>query len=586
MKLIKTNNLIWGLILSALIFTGCGKSLTDTNINPNEKSADEINPAYIMTEALGQTANQVAIWNMAGNATQSVTTAMMQYTQRDYLEFNVTNAFNWLLHDWNYRGFHLPLANAVFLGRKAKNSPDSLFLKGVSLVLSSYWFGFYTSAWGDVPYSEAIQGPEGIMRPAFDKQPDIFKGILQDLKTANNILKTATVGGTTQSADILYNGDPEKWRAFANSLRLRFLMRLSAKASEMKSMDVDVKAEFNDMVSNPDEYPLITVSSDNAAIGFPGSTVTDSWPIGPLAYPDRSEFYRKKPAATIVNFLRDHADPRLTVWFAPVDVPTLIDPDLGQDRIIKKAANGKVTRYFKTYHSGLDTNLYTGLDIAMPDPNSFNGKDQAQISEVNSLDPSVYSDAGSNPFTSYLGDMWGEDTHPLVKTVLISASEVNFTLAEAVVRGWISGSALEYYKKGIETSLDQYAIADGDKKVYDKATHKLVAFDLNAFLADAANTFNSASNKLIPILTQEWAADFGTADMAAWCNWRRTGIPDLGKNIIEGSNGNKIPVRFMYGNNPMNFNGDNVNKALQDLKPAENTQWAKMWLIQGTGEPW
>lgn len=584
MKRKKINNLIRSLVLLCLVLAGCGKSLTDTNVNPNQVSDDQVNPAYIMTQALGQSATQISKWALTGNVTESVLSELMQYSQRDYLESAVTNTYNWISKSWD-GDFYLPLANAAYLRTKAKNSADSVFLRGVSLVLTSYWFGYYSSAWGDVPYSQAIQGPEGIMRPAFDKQPDVFKGILQDLTTANDILKDATVSTSTQSADILYHGDLNKWRAFANSLRLRFLMRLSGKAADMKSLGLDVQAEFNKVASDPASYPLIISSADNAAISFPGTAAIDSWPLGPLNKPDRSEFYRRKPGATIVDMLREKGDPRLTVWFNPVEVPTLIG-DRGADRVIVKDNDGKVRRYFKTYHAGLDTSLYVGMAIAMADPDSRNEKDQSQVTEAAALNPAIYTGSAANPFVSYLADMWGENTNPLVKTVLISASEVNFTLAEAVVRGWISGSSLDYYKKGIQASLDQYAISNGDKKVYNRKTHQIVAFDLNTFLADAAADFDNAADKLEPILTQEWIADFATADMAAWCNWRRTGYPDLGKNIINGPKGNKMPVRFPYGDNPKNFNGDNVNKALQDLDPAVDDQWSKMWLLQGTGKPW
>jgi hypothetical protein len=74
--------------------------------------------------------------------------------------------------------------------------------------------------------------------------------------------------------------------------------------------------------------------------------------------------------------------------------------------------------------------------------------------------------------------------------------------------------------------------------------------------------------------------------MAAWCNWRRTGYPDLGKNVINGAQGDKMPVRFAYGDNPKNFNGANVDIAVQNLQPTVDDQWSKTWLLQGTGKPW
>ncbi len=55
---------------------------------------------------------------------------------------------------------------------------------------------------------------------------------------------------------------------------------------------------------------------------------------------------------------------------------------------------------------------------------------------------------------------------------------------------------------------------------------------------------------------------------------------------MNGPQGEKIPVRFMYGDNELNYNGQNANAAIANLAPTTNDQWSKMWLIQGTGKPW
>jgi hypothetical protein len=83
---------------------------------------------------------------------------------------------------------------------------------------------------------------------------------------------------------------------------------------------------------------------------------------------------------------------------------------------------------------------------------------------------------------------------------------------------------------------------------------------------------------------QKWLALWMTPEF--WFDWRRTGLPALGKNVVEGSNGDKIPVRLIYGSNEYVVNEDNVRSAVTKLQPAEDSQWSKMWLIQGTSKPW
>jgi hypothetical protein len=180
--------------------------------------------------------------------------------------------------------------------------------------------------------------------------------------------------------------------------------------------------------------------------------------------------------------------------------------------------------------------------------------------------------------------MYRQNSIALVKSVFITAAEVNFLLAEAVVRGWISGSALDYYKQGILASLSQYDIKNGDQKVYNTSTHAIEPFNQDAFLTEMTDIYNQATDKIEPIMTQSWTANF--LNVEAYFNWRRTGYPNLGKNIVNGPKGDKIPVRLIYGTEEFNFNRDNTSAAINNLQPAQNDQWSKTWLNQGTGKPW
>jgi hypothetical protein len=585
MKLIHTSLLknAWLGIPLALL-CGCGDGLTDTNLNPNALTDQQIRPAFIMTSVLSGSALEMTDMAIAGNVTQCVVPEAMQYTQRDYLEYAVTNTFGWSQLSWSYRDMYKPLSNASYLEKRAGDDADSAFIKGVALVMQAYWFGFNASAWGDVPYSQAMKGAEGNMQPVYDKQADVFKGILGKLETANEYFAGVTaVSATGAKADVLYGGNPLRWRKFANSLHLRFLMRLSEKAADMQAQGVDVAATFSKIAADPAKYPIITASADNAAVSFPGNNNTDSWPLGPLTTSATSEFYRRKPSATIINFLKENNDPRLTVWFRPTEVQTLVR-DMGGDVVIKKDENGVVKRYIKTYREGIDTSLYVGLKIGLTNPDGYNDNKADYLREAAALDNAIYKSGAANPFVSYLAAMYRQDKNPLVKSIFISAAEVQLTLAEAALKGWIAGSAQDYYLAGIAASIEQYGINDGDAKVYNPGTHKTVAFNKAGFLANMATAFNNAANKQEAVLTQKWAAAFTMVD--GWFDWRRTGYPNLGKNISNGPQGEKIPVRFMYGDNEINYNGEHVNGAVSGLTPAVNDQWSKMWLIQGTGKPW
>ncbi|CAG4999844.1 hypothetical protein DYBT9275_02323 [Dyadobacter sp. CECT 9275] len=570
------------LALPIMIVSSCS-DLTETNINPNTVLAKDIDPLFVMTKVIGESVSQNTRMLYGTGVSRSVLLEAQQYLQRDFLESSVTNTFLWFSQSWG-PDYSTPLANTSYLIQRAPGQKDENFMMGVGLIFKSYWFGYLTSAWGDIPYSEAMRAEDGIFKPVFDEQKNVFKGILEDLDKANELLTgVSTVTGTAKTADILYGGDVLKWRKFANSLRLRFLMRLSEKTADMKAIGVDVAAGIGEIASNSTKYPLITSSADNAAYTYPGLTAADSWTGGTFNWSTRSEFYRRKPSATIINTLKTAGDPRLTVWIRPVDVQIVIK-DMGADDKIQLDVDGKVRRYLKTYAPGVDTSLYVGLPAAQPNPDAYNKNSATVVSTVKALKSTIYSEGAANPHVSYLADMYQKNSDPLIQCVFISAAEVNFILAEATVRGWATGSALDSYKKGISESLNQFKIAAGDKKVYNTKTHALDNFDLQAFLTKAEQQYNAAANKLEPILTQSWIAGWMGSD--AWFGWRRTGYPDLGKNIVAGGNGQKIPLRYGYGDEEKNYNIDNVNAAISRLDTKKDDQWAKMWLLQGTGKPY
>src|SRR5690606_40016473 len=101
---------------------------------------------------------------------------------------------------------------------------------------------------------------------------------------------------------------------------------------------------------------------------------------------------------------------------------------------------------------------------------------------VTNMDPSIYSAGASNPFVSYFTGMFRENSSPYLPGTFITASEVNFLIAEAVVRGWVSGSAVDYFKQGIQTSLHQYDRSEEHTSVYNNLNHHIEQFNENQFV--------------------------------------------------------------------------------------------------------
>lgn len=575
-----------GLVAALVLMTTSCQDLSEINKSPNQLGANEINIKYVLTSVLSGSARDY-LYEYAYPGGWTVSEAM-QYLQRDYIDFQSPNTFV-----WGPKGFSTPysrIKNSQYIVDNAgleKSENNQKFYTGVGQIMRSFWYGYLSSIHGDLPYSESMKAEEGNFTPVYDSQKDIFKGILNDLKSANDLLAQVSSVDGASTSDILFKGDVMKWRKFANSLRLRYLLRLSEKTSDMSAVGVDVKGEFNAIVSNSSANPIFTSNGDNAAISYIGTAAANSWYGGPLAYTNRSEFYRRKPCATFVNAMIDGGDPRLTTFIRPVDAQLKISD---ATPAYSKLPNGQIIRNIPTSTPGigeLNTKRYVGLPPALQDPNLYNLATSVDFNAIKALNSTIYTDLAANPGVSYLADMYAQNANPLVKSVWMSYSELCFILAEGRLRDWItSGDAVDYYKAGVVASMRQYDIADGSIKVYDPGTDALIAWDENAFLNNLSGNFSGAdaNGKLTQLMTQKWLACFMTPEF--WFDWRRTGVPDLGENLILASNGKKIPVRIIYPDDEKNLNSDNVTDAISRLQPGEDSHWSKMWLLQGTNKPW
>src|SRR5690606_594165 len=118
-----------------------------------------------------------------------------------------------------------------------------------------------TLTFGDVPYSQSLQGEtqETYTPPVYDTQKDVFKGILAELKEANDLLASEN---TIIAGDIIHKGDVTKWRKTINAFRLKVLMMLSKKEGDA---DLNIKSAFAEIVNN---QPLFQSMSDDAQLVF------------------------------------------------------------------------------------------------------------------------------------------------------------------------------------------------------------------------------------------------------------------------------------------------------------------------------
>ena len=548
--------------VSFLAFQSC-KDLTELNENPNGVDPSGVDPNLLISTVMtdyGQEVVEDGFGNIAG---------VMQQLQQDSWSSSYNN-YDWREKDWSPY-FSMLRTNKLAYERAVEEGLE--FHQGVCIVMRAMIFGRITDLWGDAPYTYALNGDKGgvaDLMPSFDSQETIYKGIIEELATAANLLsKNRTeYSGVNAEADIYYGGDPAKWMKLANSLALRFYMRLSAKLPDY------AEAGVKKMLAEP----LISSVDDGCMMGYIGSSEDDSWPSNTEYDSSSSAFKRIKPCTTLLYRLNEINDPRMATWFNPVEIPivvssryaptedTVVDgvryltPGYMDDNKMMIFAESAFKEAVEDGYTLVDTNsVYVGLppSVSSYEPYDYN------------LNPNP-TQGGGNVHVSYLSDLFKDAENEYLLARIFPYSELCFLRAEAAYYGW-GGVAEDNYNAGVKASLTEWGL-EGDYSSY--IANSEVAFD----------------GTLAQIMEQKWIASFTNAS-EAWFDWRRTGFPDLqtGPSPLRDA----IPLRFYYGSDEKENNAANYLNVLDNFEPTNysstdenDSPWSKMWLLQGTGKPW
>ncbi|TKB96690.1 SusD/RagB family nutrient-binding outer membrane lipoprotein [Pedobacter cryophilus] len=285
------------LLIATLGFASCNKDLSEINTNPN--SPIDAQPSLLFRKVLFDYGEQMSFEGFdAGNL-------LGQYfTMIDFNNFD-----RHALAEPLYAGNPWPILfrnlrdNEIIL-QKANENNIFLVYKGPALVMKAYMTAALTDLYGDVPYSEALQGKFEIFSPKYDKQEDIYNGpngILKNLENAITAMESYN-GAAKLDGDIVYSGNLQNWIRFANSLRIKYLMRISDK--------VNVAAQLQSIYTNG---KYIGANSQNAVFKFSASP-PNNFRITTARAGDYNLYIMSKTAEEI---FKNYNDPRISLFYRP-----------------------------------------------------------------------------------------------------------------------------------------------------------------------------------------------------------------------------------------------------------------------------
>lgn len=386
-------------------------------------------------------------------------------------------------------------------------------------------FFYLTIQVGDMPYSQALSGEsDGTLKPKYDTQKDVFLGILKELDSADMLFAK----GAAFNGDPIYKGDVQRWRKMVNSFELQVLINLYKKTSDP---DLQVTQRFQQIVNT---RPIFQSNADNFGLAFTNSAGQK--------YPFYIEGNQSYVYVMVSNFLIDSlktlGDNRLFYYANPSPV--------------RVAAGVSVS----------DPAAYIGPDPASP---------YADITRIaSSKDYSPINDR-------YLQLPQGEPVY------MLSYAQLQFILAEAAIRGWISGTGEPYYTGGINAAMHYVLDNTPDDPKYHHNKPITDSYIQQTYLTQSRVKFAADKDQqLKQVWLQNYLSLFLQSPYTAYYEYRRTGYPVFKINPATNLNTptDRLPNRYLYPQSELDYNKQNVVDAIQRQYNGDDNVNALMWILK------
>lgn len=497
------------LLLTVLAFATSCSNYLDINESPNSPQASQVTPDLILAGALTSShRTQARRMNTLGNVMMNNWGANVQaFTGGFSEEFSlaIDNSF----YQDIFAGLYLTTANFQAIIDFEDNSYSNH--KAISKIMKSYYMQYAVDLYGDVPYSEAFQGIANTT-PSYDDDAVIYQTLVTEIDEAIAMIQssnaaTATVG----NEDVVFNGSMTNWVVFANTLKLRILLRQSSKA-------YGTGANF----TSGDATLAAYLDAQFASIS--GST------------------------------------------FAAADVT--INPGYSKDEVAQQ------NPYYAQMYSNDETtsvsyNFFRGSDYAIEylKGNAVGATPDARVSSlyapISSGGPIVGHVQGADgnnspPTLSGLGS--GTVISSSQNGIMMTAAESFLMQAEAQLLGKISGSDNASFDAGVQSSLD----------FHNAGT---LGTSYNPTSPGLAWT-GSDDDKLQAIMRQKWIATNSINGIESFIEYNRTGYP-AGIPLALTAQRADRPKRLLYPASELTSNASNVPALSSDQAFITGPFWAQ-----------
>ena len=325
------------LLLGSLIAASCTKKLNENQDNPNSVTTNAISGKDAFASALQNTVFAVnATANGSGIATVTnewmgtwarTTSYSASGTQYQIEIFQLQNTFG--DNFWGYM-YH-NMSDYDFAASKAAKGS---ILPGAALVMKCLIFQDLTDIFGDIPYSQALVVTT--TQPKYDAAASIYADLPLKLDSAMTLIN-ASSSTSDDASDVMFKGNKANWLAFANTIKLRVLLRQLPNAAKAS----DLQAEMTKTAS----YGFLTPGLDATVNPGYADAVNKQSPfwswfgfqVGSTNPYQDNTFYIANQY--LVNLLNNLGDPRLSLVYNAAPAGGFAGNYLGDFTQAKAVAN-------------------------------------------------------------------------------------------------------------------------------------------------------------------------------------------------------------------------------------------------------
>lgn len=519
----------------------------DVNIDPEHLNEGNVPLEMLFTNAQHQAlGSDWDVWRNGCIYAAQWMNHVASFNWQGYAMYQWSDGYSAAYWDGVYSGDRGAIRDVTNVLMQWKEDPAHEIDYQIARIMRVYVMHRMTDLYGDIPYTQAGQ-PREYSYPVYDRQQDIYMDMLNQLNEAQAALKGAGTAPMS-SHDVYYQGNTDKWAKFANSLMLRIAMRMTK--VDPATAETWVKTAVNN--------GLFASNEDNAMLLHTNAVTTNdtSEPYAKIyAHEDRGNFFVNK---FFIDMLKETKDPRLSLIATVCEDPRI------------SVQEGSNFQYGNT-----DPEVQQGFDDGFDDDKTsdwFIGNQPG----YEAFKDQEYLDSYRSKYSTINRYTYSNPTSP---TFICTYAQTQLLLAEAALRGWVSGSAQSYYEDGVRAAMEQFAQFPNATALYNQY---LTSDAVNQYLAE--NPFDAAKG-YEQINTQYWINCF-CDEYETFANWRRSGYPEMdpawdpAHPYTNSDTGGTIPRRFRYPSTESSVNMANYNEAVGRLNNGDRFTSRVWWDVE------